>query len=657
MQRSTIIFTIALCLAGLLPIQSAFSLIQSIPYTSKDFSREFAVDPLFATRRAIETRNLHFVYQLNFSEIDPSIADRILDASISDEFPATKIAEAISSGTILKITTWKRLSQTQLEASLLGGGTVRDASPDLSQLPSKARDASIADNAGLSGVDHIETSPSPGATSLTEQGKVTISGLESLVLSSPHLLLQGIGLEQTRIQGHTLEIGKLHDLIIQIPSPRFRESILPDRGASPTRQRLLIIHNATMFRMEENGTVWVENADEIKLFIPENTSYPGQSFKQPDQSVKQNSQPVSTVFHGTNIRIFIKNGSISLDPFQGSFPSMIDVGSAHHGSFFGIEQEGISNIHADLENHVLQVGSATHIHAEPLEIDKIQQGIISLSEKGFRLSIEKDAALSIRAGNNQIHYQATQPGNQLQADPAQPRILTMRGAALTFSQNEMAELVQAGNSTVVYLDTQGGFNCANFEPVSSFTLQPGFIEKSISIVAFSKSHMVCVTKDPSIPGNQLFKTCTTDCTLIDLDKKIIIHNGQADFQLPREKHPRSFFSSYSTNTAALHFDPVMSTVTLLELLDNKPAGYSPTNAVRITEQAGHRMAAIAKGLEPVDVSNSFISTVQSNNLPAIQFTKTYAYQNTTQGTGVYILYPNNPQINDLIRLADKRMEN
>ena len=263
-----VVFTISILLA-ILSVNAIPLDAPQIAFNGQ-FQKIAAVNPLEATKLAIKTGNPDLIKDLDFRTMDPHVAEQVLDLAINPSFPSNKISEALANGAVLKITTLSRLSDTQLSQPMPGGGRVRDKIPDLSQVDERSLDESIKNDAGLERDTQFIAKPKPGATTSSEDGSVTITGLDNLLMDAKKNGLRGMRMNGVTLSRQTFhaEIAEIFEIRKSSPSMTIRDPLYPEVGQVTEERRLVSVYNATRISIDSEGYLHIEEAAKIEIHSP-----------------------------------------------------------------------------------------------------------------------------------------------------------------------------------------------------------------------------------------------------------------------------------------------------------------------------------------------------------------------------------------------------
>lgn len=272
----------------------------------------------------------------------------------------------------------------------------------------------------------------------------------------------------------------------------------------------------------------------------------------------------------------------------------------------------------------------------------------------------------ISVGGIGLNYQAHGRGNYLRLEApllgeSQTRFITINDASVQSSKEDLQIIVDAGNQTRIRLNDKDGLTCAAMSPFSSAVISPGKIIDSISLATLNSDMKLCFQ---SYEKQDFGGSCLYPCNVLSIPDMKLTTQGIVDVQryrtfngellpAPGLAEPmRSIFSAYKDHTGRLTFSKDLSSVQALEV-EGAFDSYSPNNFLRVIDQQDHRLVSMDPGSKTV--SDLEIKSVSSSQFPALSLTDTYAVQKTSGKQSVFILYPGNPQIKQLIEGADKRL--
>ncbi len=688
-----VVFTISILLA-ILSVNAIPLDAPQIAFNGQ-FQKIAAVNPLEATKLAIKTGNPDLIKDLDFRTMDPHVAEQVLDLAINPSFPSNKISEALANGAVLKITTLSRLSDTQLSQPMPGGGRVRDKIPDLSQVDERSLDESIKNDAGLERDTQFIAKPKPGATTSSEDGSVTITGLDNLLMDAKKNGLRGMRMNGVTLSRQTFhaEIAEIFEIRKSSPSMTIRDPLYPEVGQVTEERRLVSVYNATRISIDSEGYLHIEEAAKIEIHSPliEPAITSNKPIAKPFGPERKNADkpangPYATIKSASKVKIRVFDPPRSSDG-EDQGKNRIIIGRSKDATIENarfIESEGISSGTDPLTFHIKRANS---IKSGDASFSGLGESDIQI---GGKLSLKTPAGSSslISIGKTTATYQSLSSDSTIEAPTGEikpsipegidsldsmilrmkgsptPRKIVMYGSSLTFTQGDTVETIQSGNQSEIWISDYHGFECMQAEPLSFYTYKPGAEEKGFSIVLFSQDHMVCTLKEK---GQQMPMPCTTKCTLIDIPGKLIVNNGIIDYQRfhhnargaiiksEGQQGMASMLTSYDGGSFYLRYDNSFDTLLDVNIAEGMVSAFNPTNHLSIIDQAEHRLVTMDSKLDKDTVSKPLIQSITSKRLLPILFAPDYAVQQTKTGRGIYFLFPGNSQIDLLIKQSDTRL--
>lgn len=686
-----ILITVSFCIA-MTPM-----IVQSIDTNQQASIRQFqkvaAVTPLDAAKLAIKTGNSDLIKDLDFRTMDPYIAEQVLDLALDQSFPSNKISDALSNGAVLKMTTLSRLSDTQLSQPMPGGGRVRDKIPDLGQVDERSLDESIKNDAELERETQFNAKPLPGATTASEAGSVTITGLESLSMESTNNGLRGKNLHGATFsrQRFSADRAEVFEIRKASSTRATRDPLYPGVGQAVEQRQLVFAYNASGISIDTEGYLHIEEAEKIEIYpalIEEEAVYnkTRPNLFGPDKKGdrKAASETYAALKSAKQIKVLVfKQASADPEPND----KLINVGRAKEMTILGARLKGAEGAISWTDPHSFKITRANSLDIGDTSFSGLGETEIRI-DGTILLKMPEGASSSVSIGKTSANYQSKSPHSSIEApietvklavqegmDPLDSMIermkgspthrkFAMSGSSLSFTQYDTVETIQSGNRTVIWVSDYDGFECAQSEPLSSYTYKPGSEEKGLSIVSFAQEHTICAMKTK---GQQTPIPCTTKCTLIDIPGKRVVNNGVIDYQRfhhnargaiiksEGQQGMSSVLTSYDGGSFSMKYDNSFDTLLDIDIAEGMISAFNPTNHLSIVDQAGHRLVRIDSKLDKDTASKPLIQSINSKWQLPISFATDYAVQQTKTGRGIYFLFPGNPQIESLIKQSDTRL--